>query len=456
MASSIGRNNMWKAPDDERVETPSWTAPADERVDAAPAQSEKSLGGLVGNAVSDVGDMVGGLGNAAMHPIDTATNVATHLPEIGHSMAHSWGLDSADSGHRMDTLKEEAYKHPVSHLLDAASVVIPGLKAAGLAPEALEGANIASKVGEGAGEVSDALGRRALGYTKAGLKNGGLEKANEATHYAIDNGILTPGAKPTEMLDATKAGLSSEGGKIGDILKSEPGAFDSSMATQRLEALRPRGANGEILRGGKYDALNSEIDESLNTINAHGGGEMPWERANELKKTVREGTNFSPMKDTGVNNMRKSLGGEFNNELDTQLGKSMKARGADIEPLLDAKEAYGHLKGLVKALDNRVATTSGNRTIGVMDAAAGGMGGLLHGPVGAIAGVVAKKAIEKYGLTGGAVLGRKLAVILENPAMLEKYGSMLDKAVTAGPAEVATTMHLIEQHDPAFPKEGIQ
>lgn len=423
---------------------PKW----DETEEVSPSGG-KSVGGLMSNAISDAGQMIGGVGQAVMHPIDTATNVATHLPEIGHSMAHSWGLDSADSGHRLQTLADEAYKHPVSHVLDAASVAIPGLKAAGLMPEALEGANVVGKAGELADEASNAMGRRALGYTKAGLKNGGLEKANDATRFAIDKGILTPGAKPTEMLEAAKGMKGEVGGQIGDILKAEPGSFDSSAAAQRLEALRPRDAAGAVLKGGKYDALNGEIDDALETVKAHGGGDMPWDSANELKKTVREGTNFNPMKDTGVNSTRKAIGGEFNNELDTQLGKSMEARGADVQPFLDAKEQYGHLKGLGKALDNRVAQTSGNRSLGLTDMVAAGAGGIAHGPVGALATVAAKKAIEKFGLTGGAVLARKLAIMAENPVLLQKYGSVIDQAITAGPAAVATTMHLIENHEGA-------
>lgn len=440
---------MWTPPADEVVQNSGgWTPPTDERVDQAP-QEEKTLGGLASNAISDAGQMVGGVGQALMHPIDTATNVATHLPEIGHSMAHSWGLDSADKGHRLQTLADESYKHPVSHVLDAASIAIPGLKAAGLMPEALEGANVAAKAGEVAGDVSDALGRRAVGFTKAGLKNGGLEKANEATRFAIDKGILTPGAAPKDMLEAATAMKGEVGGKIGDILKAEPGSFDTSAASQRLEALRPRSATGEILKGGKYDALNSEINDALETVKAHGGGDMPWDSANELKKTVREGTNYNPMKDTGVNNTRKAIGGEFNNELDSQLGKSMEERGGDVQPFLDAKKDYGNLKGLGKALDNRVASTAGNRAVGLTDVIAGGAGGILHGPVGALATIAAKKAIEKFGLTGGAVLGRKLALLVENPAMLQKYGGVIDHAIQAGPAAVATTMHLIENHEGA-------
>lgn len=443
------------APTQTELAAPAWDA-APPSADELGAKPEKSFGGLMSNAVSDGTSMVGGLAQAAMHPIDTVKNVATHLPEIGHSMAHSWGLDSADEGHRMQTLEDEAYKHPVSHVLDAASVAIPGLKAVGLAPEALEGANIAGKAGELAGDASDALGRRALGFTKAGLKNGGLEKANDATRYAIDSGILTPGASPKEMLAAKDAMKASEGGKIGDILSSEPGSFDQAQATQKLEALRPRGADGAVLRGGKYDAINSEIDDSLKTIQAHGDSPMPWSDANELKKTVREGTNFNPMKDTGVNNIRKAVGGTFKDELDSQLEGSMKARGADVKPFMDAKENYGHLKNLDKSLDNRVASTAGNRAVGLTDVIAGGAGGIAHGPVGAIATIAAKKAIEKFGLTGGAVLGRKLALMVADPIKLAKYGRVIDGAINAGPAAVATTMHLIEQHDPEFNQGGIQ
>jgi hypothetical protein len=417
--------------------------------DATPPAPEKTLGGLASNAVSDVGQMATGVMSAFASPIDTAKNVATHLPEIGHSMLHSWGLDSADSGHRMETLGNEAYQHPVSHLLDAASVLFPAAKAAGLTGEALEGASIAGKAGEVAGEASDALGRRALGFTKAGLKNGGLEKANEATHYAIDNGILTSGADSKDMAELTKAGKLAEGDKIGEILKSEPGTFDSAQASQRIESLRPRGSNGEILTGGKYDAINAELDDAMKTIDAHGGGPVDWEEANKLKKTVREGTNYSPMKDTGVNDVRKSIGGNFKDEIDSQLENSMKDRGADIQPFLDSKENYGHLKTLEKALDNRVASQAGNRSVGLTDMIAGGVGALAHGPVGAVATVLAKKAIEKFGLTGGAVIGRKISTLLANPAMAQKYGAVIDAALSAGPAATATTLHIIEGREGA-------
>lgn len=208
---------MWTPPADEVVQNSGgWTPPADERVDA-PAPEEKTFGGLMGNAVSDAGQMASGLAQGVMHPIDTVKNVATHVPEIAHSMLHSWGLDSADSGHRMQTLGDEAYKHPVSHLMDAASVAIPGLKAAGIIPEGLEGANLAAKAGE-AGEslehTADLFRAKDLGARTRQFAEMGEDEAAHIGRQAKVNEITGSAA---DQLEKAKALDASEGKKVTDF-----------------------------------------------------------------------------------------------------------------------------------------------------------------------------------------------------------------------------------------------
>lgn len=474
----------WEETDEIKQAAPSWddTAPAD-----AP-QEGKTLGGLASNAISDAGQMIGGVGQAIMHPIDTATNVATHLPEIGHSMAHSWGLDSADSGHRLQTLADEAYKHPVSHVLDAASVAIPGLKAAGLMPEAIEGANLAGKAGEAADTLSgmaDSRWAKAAGGTLANAKELGANEFKRLGRLARNEGVVTP-LNGTEAQAAKLEALKNAAGKnIGDLrakadllgdapkvselrtrlhgdlaAKYGPGVHagetgDLHNAMDELDKLEPidKLEPGEELQGALKKATR-EGDHTSDPMNVFPHkGTLPQDEYEQFRR-AQEDTNYIPEMDVHRPTTHTEIAKTVTNlnQAAQTKAKLLQASGATTDvanklaELNDASimkilppdqaakyqialERYSDTSKLGSMLENKTAYEAG-------------------GSRNRIVNNLANRVLHQVGYQLTAEGLDKLAnVVRKAPAMLGKYGPAL---VNLGPAALATTAHVLLQKDPAF------
>jgi hypothetical protein len=230
---------------------------------AAPA-SEKSIGGLLSNAAGDAGQMIGGAAQAVLHPIDTATNVATHLPEIAHGALHSWGLDSADDGHRMQTLKDQAYEHPVSHLLDVASFAIPAAKALGVGSKAVEGANLAGK----AGEMADGLEHTANLYRAKDIgartkqfaeldEDGAARLGQRMKDEGITGNARTMKAK-AKALDA------AEGQKVGDFRRQGDAMGAAPEHQAVMDAIKAQ--FGPKYSVGEHAGSGGEFNNALDSL----------------------------------------------------------------------------------------------------------------------------------------------------------------------------------------------
>lgn len=454
--------------------------------------SGKSLSGLASNAAKDAGEMVSGVanlaGNMIAHPIDTSSQVVKGIPAAIKQWAQEIGVPEALHGQFADALSKfgnSAYEHPVSRALDVASLAVPALKGLGVAGEGAEVAELAGKagkmgaVGETLTDASNALGRRELGFTKRLLNTGDkLDKANDTTQWAIKNGLMETLDDPATRLD--KANTLKEGAwnRMADTY-SNPALAGKNLNAQRLvdalETTRPRDAAGNILRGGDYDAINNEIDKKIEDINAFGkkgvtppvvsdtltdaagrpmvmspGGkpvqltsEIPWADAQNLKNVMKASTKWDLTQPTSINDLRKRLSGSFRGEMDKQLEDAIGQEGmADYNA---AKGDYGHAKNVIRALENKVSSKTGNRALGLTDTIAGaGALGAHAGPIGVLAVVAGKKLIERYGLAAGS---KALASLAGG-----KYAGVLGHLTTFGPAEMAT-INMIAENDPQFAKE---
>lgn len=58
---------------------------------------QPSVGGFINNAVNSTGNLLGGLGNAIMHPIDTATNLLSTAAGAGESALNATGLTNINN-----------------------------------------------------------------------------------------------------------------------------------------------------------------------------------------------------------------------------------------------------------------------------------------------------------------------------------------------------------------------
>lgn len=422
----------------------------------APA-NEKSLGGLAHNAVADAGNIVSSTanlaGNMIAHPIDTTKQVVTNLPAGLKAWAQELGVPEALHGQFGDALKkfgESAYEKPVSRALDVASVAMPALKGAGLVGEGAEAAELAQKGGklaEMAGDASNALGRRELGFTKRLLGNSEkMDKANEATEWANKNGLMDVLDSPNDRLAKAK-GLKDQAWDTMGTTYGDPALAGKNLGSQNLidalEAKRPRDPAGNVLRGGDWDALNNEIDNKIDTIKAF-KGDIPWNSAQDLKNRIKAATNWDTTKSSDINNFRKTLSGAFRENMDTQLADQLGKDNPAMAAYNTAKNDYGMSKNVIRALENRISSKAGNRILGPSDFLVGGAEAIHGGGLSALAVVGAKKMIERYGLAAGSKMLSQLAG--------GKYSGLLGHLSAFGPAEMAT-VNMIAEHDPDFAKE---
>lgn len=427
-----------------------------------PAPSGKSFGGFASNAVKNAGEIVQNTadlaGNMISHPIDTSSQVVKGLPGAIGVWAKEIGIPEAlhgKFGEAVSKFGNSAYEHPVSRALDVASVALPALKGAGLVGEGAEAASAAGKagemgkVGELAQEGSNALGRRELGFTKRLINTGDkLDKANESSEWANKNGLMDVLDSSDDRISKAK-GLKDQAWNSMSDTYNDPALAGKNLNAQRLvdklNEMRPRDARtGSVLTGGDYELLNNEIDKKIETIKAH-NGDIPWESAQQLKNTMKGATKWDLTQPSVINDLRKRLSGAFRGDMDSQLEEAI---GKDkMGAYNTAKNDYGNSKNIIRALDNKISSSAGNRLGGATDWLAGGAGMAHGGPLGGLAVVAVKKAVERYGLAAGSKLLSQVAN--------GKYAGIFNHMTTFGPAEMAT-INTIASQDPQFAQELTQ
>lgn len=445
---------------------PQATAPAGKMDESMfsdePAPSGKSLGGFASNALKDTGEIAGNVaslaGNMISHPVDTASGVVKGLPGAIGSWAKELGIPEALHGRFGEAVSKfgnSAYEHPVSRALDAASVLVPALKGVGLADAGAEAANIAGKagemgkIGELAQEGSNALGRRELGFTKRLINTGDkLDKANESSEWANKNGLMDVLDNSDDRIAKAKNLKDDAWNRMDSTYKSPALEGKAPLNAQRLidkmNEMRPRDAQGNVLSGGDFESLNNEIDKKIENIRAF-KGDIPWQSAQDLKNIMKKSTSWDLTQPNQINDLRKRLSGGFRGEMDSQLEGAI---GKDnMDHYNSAKNDYGNAKNVIRSLDNKISSSAGNRLGGATDWLAAAAGGSHAGPLGAVAVVAAKKAVERYGLAAGSKLLSQVAG--------GKYANLFNHMTSFGPAEMAT-IKLIAEKDPQFAQELAQ
>jgi len=453
------------------------TAPASAggwRSRAVPVQTDepKTVEGFVKNAAAD-------LGRLATAPAMIFKKAAYDIPRdfiktnvelsrgtpISETTMGQNALSFRDSAPAMakeivrpvTDFKNYSYENPVSQAVN----LIPALGAtAGIAKRATP------MIARTAETASADLARRSLGFTKRFLNTEGkAANAAEASKIAMDEGIITPGATPEQMLDRVNALSERAGQEIGSILKTEnrgakrslssktpPQAreaflFDQKKAVSELDKLRPRSNAGKVLRGGDYDAQNAAIDDAIETIQAHGDRPLPWDEANKLKGNLR--ANWDTTKSKPVNEVKKSIYGVFRDNIDKQLESAMVAGGRDVKNFLQAKRVYKAAEDMKAALQNRLSSETGNNLLSLTDLIAGGVGAGVGDLTGGVGTILAKKALQRYGVTAGASATRKIGILLrEAPAVFGEYAATLRKALSRGQKTFDSTANrLMENKD---------
>lgn len=234
--------------------------------------------------------------------------------------------------------------------------------------------------------------------------------AGEGPQYAATEGATARPVNGPERFnkqrleDARRGKLGSdypEPERVSNALPKPPEdwLFDQRGAVSEINNLRPKGKNGNILRGGDYDAQHQIIDEAINTIKAHGDRPLSWDEANKLKADLQGLVNYDAAKSKTTNNLKGQVASTFKNSLDSQLGSVLESSGKNPEfrGFKQAKETYGNSKNMLKGLQNRISSDASKSGISLLDYVVGGVGTAVGGAYGGIGSVVAKKVLQRYG-----------------------------------------------------------
>lgn len=384
---------------------------------SSPAVEEPmSLSGLASNAMSDVGDIAKGGVELAKQSFLAPFKASTTLFKTGQQLAQGQPLAETELGQAPGKLGNmvvgmlphpnpekplsfknmepgallenvtHPYQHPVKAAMDIATVAapfLPEMKASGLA---------------GAAEKA---GVNALGFKGSALNTEQkIAKAQQVARNMLDQGIITPLASHEKMAERASALANRAGSQIGNYLESvgERGQFyDPNEAIHAFEQLRPMGKNGNVLKGGIYDKVNSKIDDAVETLKAHGDEPISFDDANDLKGVFQDNANWKSNKDATL--LDRVIAGKFRESIDNALSRISDTglNKEEYQNFLKNKKLYSSAMQAQDPLYNKVSRELANNKIGLTDliiaapeVAAG------HSLTG-LALVGAKKLAQKFG-----------------------------------------------------------
>jgi len=291
--------------------------------------------------------------------------------------------------------------------------------------------------------VSTEVGIPAYQGAKYEYKAAGEGPQYSATEGATARPVNGPERINKNLLkDARSGKLGSdypEPERVSNALPKPPEdwLFDQRGAVNEINNLRPKGKNGNILRGGDYDAQHQIIDEAINTIKAHGDRPLTWDEANKLKGDLQGLVNWDATKSKTANNLKGQVASAFKNNLDSQLGSVLESSGKNPEfkGFKQAKETYGNSKNMLKGLQNKIASDSSKTGLSMLDYIIGTVGTAFGGPYGGVGSVLTKKALQRYGGnvagTGLFKLSKAITALPEISSPVISFASKAGAAVTA-------------------------
>lgn len=310
-----------------------------------PEPEKKSLGGFAWNALKSGGNFLGSLGNIALHPVDTVTNLgklAWGVNDLAYSklgltdgkgegadMARGLGNMYKERYGGLDNIGNTLYNDPVGVLADVATIFSGGAGAASKL-------GIVGKLGEAGklGTVSDIASN--------------LNKANDVSS------VLTKVAKASDPLTyISKAVSGANNSKVGEFVKNIPsnaigistGQGGGTFRQIFDAAKNKRGGAIDAMRGGvNADDIVTKLDSAVSAIK--GQARKAWEDLgiDNIKGSLDVSPIFTKLKD-GLENMKivKGADGALDFSRST-IRFDRKAQG-DIQHIVDTMRDFGTRTG---------------------------------------------------------------------------------------------------------------
>ena len=190
---------------------------------APPPTPAPSVGGFLGNVVSSGANLVGNIGNAVLHPIQTIQNLGSipvgGLQELGgQTTPNTQNFDNVVNYFKqryggVSNLEKTVYSDPVGFLADLSTVLTGGAGAVGLASKGAELAGLGETVATAAkaAEVANVAGEAGTAADLGGVANAGkagfVSDINAPTATAAQTGAVAQGSGLADALMQTSNGL---------------------------------------------------------------------------------------------------------------------------------------------------------------------------------------------------------------------------------------------------------
>jgi hypothetical protein len=253
---------------------------------------------------------------------------------------------------------------------------------------------------------------KSYGVTKRFLNNPQkVRQQSQTAQTLLDQGAIKPWSTAKSLLNTTQDMASNSGKGIGDYLSSlgKDGKILPQEFEAQMEGLRPvQPDTGKILQGGKYDAINSKIDDAINTIRAHGDNPISFEEANRLKGVLQDSANFQSNKEATL--LDKVIAGKFRDTLDNVLNRVSNRAGNPQahQAFLKNKEIYAAAQRAQDPLYNKLSSELGNKGLSLTDWILGAGELSMGHPLTALGAVGGKKLLESFAPQTKAVVSNAL------------------------------------------------
>lgn len=315
--------------------------------------------------------------------------------------------------------------------------------------------NLFKKGADAAGSVADVQASKALGLTGAQRGKVGEATARRIGREALDDDIVRPFASDEAMLTQLQRTRGDAGRTIGRV---------ESMIDE-AGAVKPQGAR--------------PLADLMRSISRFEGTEGGKPIANQFKKALvdLEAFNEQPSVE-GLQNLKNIYGQlarpkgalateskagyeealhAITREIDRTVAKGAKELGDPslYDDFVRSKRQYHLLGRGEEALEKKIVSETGKKSVGLTDLMVGGGIGLgTMNPVAGLAAVGGKKLLEANGPQVTATTARGLQRMLEEtPNIFGSFTPVLQRAAERGVQHLITTNYVLQQQSPEYRKQ---
>ncbi len=328
-----------------------------------------------------------------------------------------------------------------------------------------------SKVGK---KISDKLGAGAenMAVRATGATGKQLEQFKPGTgRTLLDEGVVRFGSSPAGIASRAEDALKSAGEQIDSALSKTPGTINKQVIVDKINA-RIAELEADPSQAGIVKKLKA-IQESIAEPKV--ADSMPATVAERIKRNFQRQSNYAKPNTTVANKEAASI---YQQEVERAANEAGPEIGKEFQ---EGKKLYGMMKPVQELAEKRANQLQQHPIGGLNDIMTIGAGGVVKGPVGAVAAPILRRGIaprlassaaktldvaSDFAGSASEIFDRAVAPVARAAAITTseqspgtaivdavagtKYHKMLSDAAQRGPDAVKTMDFVLQQTDPEY------